>query len=158
MTNASGDMKPAAGSRYGRSASGSRLRNTPERERRTGVHQHARAGDEADQRLPARERQEADAADDERRDQADPRDTPAGGRLEGPREVAVAAQSVGDSRRPGDVDEAGASWRDDRVDVEDRREPADADKGRDLGERAGQRECRHRAPTSSRSGWPAARR
>src|SRR3954471_19751627 len=29
MTNASGDMKPAAGSRYGRLASGSRLRNTP---------------------------------------------------------------------------------------------------------------------------------
>ena len=69
----------AAGSRYGPLGVRQAVAEDAEGQRRAGVHEHARARDQADERLPARERQEADAADHEGGDEAEPRD-PARGR------------------------------------------------------------------------------
>jgi hypothetical protein len=74
--------------------------------------------------------------DDERGDQAEPRNRAAGGRLVDRRDVAVAAESVRDARARRRVDEAGPAGRDHGVDVEDRGQPPQADERGQLGERA----------------------
>src|SRR5262249_50841172 len=83
---------------------------------------------------------------DERGEQPEPRHPPGVEALEDGRDVAVAAEPVGHPRGAGRVDQAGAAWRDDRVDVEDRGEPAEADRGCDLGERTGERRVRALRP------------
>src|SRR5262249_33977251 len=69
-----------------------------QRQRGTGVHQYARTGDEADQGLPARERQQEEQAEQERHDQAEPRDAILVGPSEDLRVVPVAGQTVADTR------------------------------------------------------------
>ena len=107
------------------------------RQRRPGVHEHAGPGDQADQRVPARERQQEEQPDDERGDQPDPRDAVAVDPAEDLREVPVPGQAVADPRRPGRVDQPGAGRGDEGVDPQDVRQPAHPAQDRDRGERPG---------------------
>src|SRR3984957_3685898 len=107
-------------------------------ERRARVHQHAGPGDQPDQRVPARERQQEEQADDEREDQPDPRDAPGVHLAEDLREVPVPGQAVADPRSPGRVDQAGTGRGDERVDPQEERQPGEADHAREACERPGQ--------------------
>ena len=100
-------------------------------QRRARVHQHARPGDQADQRVPARERQQEEQPDEEREDQPDPRDAVPVDPAEDLREVPVPGQAVADPRRPGRVDQAGAGRGDEGVDPQDVRQPAQPGQDRD---------------------------
>ena len=138
MAKAIGDTMPAAGSRNGRSWSGSRLRNAL-----------------SDNGAPAYIRTEAlvisptsDCHEGNGRKQMQPVMNAAISPIHGtPRalvhskidgHVAVAREAVGHAGGAGGVDDTGARRADDRVQVDDRGQPADADQGRDLGERAGE--------------------
>ena len=92
--------------------------------------EHGRGGDEADQLLPARERQEDDQPDHEGDDQADQRDAAVGRAGQRLRGVAVLGHRVGDPRGGRGVDQPGVSRGDDRVGVQHDREPAEADRAR----------------------------
>src|SRR6185312_11982809 len=98
-------------------------------------HEHARTDDDANYRLPARERQQEDQPEQEREDQPDPRDAVAVDPVEYLRGVPVPGQAVADPRGPGRVDQAGAGRGDERVDPQDVRQPREPAQGGDGGER-----------------------
>jgi hypothetical protein len=100
-----------------------------EGERHRRVPDHGRRYDEADELLPTRERQKHEAADQEGEDDAHDRYTPTVNVAELPRDVVVAGEGVGEARARSSVYESGPRRGDERVYVQERRQPAGAHQG-----------------------------
>jgi len=96
-----------------------------QRERHHRVRDHGRGGDEADELLPAGKREEEDQAADKReRDREERRSS---GCEPGERagDISIPAERLRQTRTCARVKEAGAAGRDDRVRVEQDREPTE---------------------------------